>query len=385
MKQYYCDNCGDPFDISEMQDLCGGMYCPTCYSNIMSYFRGETGETEKKDTKVVEIRPTVTNTGIPGNKKLQKILRKTQPELKAYVQKELINTGYDYVVEGDGFVYARGTLPVLLVAHMDTVHKSIPSVIHTENGIVSSPQGIGGDDRCGVYSILQIIKERKCHVLFAEDEEVGCIGTQKFIKTTLCPEVAEEINYMVEIDRRGSTDLVYYDNDNKEFHDFCANATGYKKAWGSCSDISFLMDAMNRSGVNISSGYYNEHTLKETINLGEMEATIEAVKKLIDATCEKPFEYVEKQYWHGDLGALSDWYYRDDPYDGGKDKRTYADYIDPDSDLRMFMIVYIDWTTGIEREEYVYGITKDAAIGRFMRAHPDLCYSEIEEVEVTTL
>lgn len=388
----YCDNCGDPCETTEMIGVYGGMYCPTCYNKIMGYFgkfeknNKKEGNEEKKAETVVELQPNVTNTGIPGYKEFAKILRKTQKELKKYVQKKLVNLGYEYVVEGDGFVYAQGEIPVLLVAHMDTVHTNIPKVIHTENGIVSSPQGIGGDDRCGIYSILEIIKERKCHVLFCEDEESGCVGTRKFVVTKLCEEIAEEINYMVEIDRRGSNDLVYYDNDNKEFHDFCANATGYKKSWGTCSDISYLMEYMNRSGVNISSGYYNEHTFKETINLAEMENTIKTVEKLIDAPCEKPFEFVEKKHYYGDFGGFNDWYYRNDAYgESGKSRRSYADYLDPESDLKMFMIVYTDWETGTEKESYVYGITKDSAIGRFMREHPNICYSEIEEIEPINL
>lgn len=377
---YYCDNCGDAFDIYEMHDLCGGMYCDNCYKNIMNYFNSG-AEKKSEKTKVEKLQPKVTNTGIPGFSEFQKILRKTQPELKKYVQKRLNKSGYDYVVEGDGFVYARGELPVLLVAHMDTVHKEIPSVIHTEGGIVSSPQGIGGDDRCGVYSILEIVKERKCHVLFCEDEEIGCVGSQKFIKTQFCEEVAKEINFMVEIDRRGATDLVYYDNDNKDFHEFCANATGYKKNWGSCSDISYLMEAMDRSGVNVSSGYYNEHTFKETINLAEMQNTIKAVEKLIDEPCEKPFEYVEKKYY----GSLIDWYKKDDYYVSGRSGRSYADYLDPESDLKLFMFVYYDYEEESEIDAYVYGITKDAAIGRFLREHPNICYANIEEVELINL
>ena len=48
--------------------------------------------------------------------------------------------------------------------------------------VAMSPQGIGGDDRCGVWMILQILRTANCHVLFCEDEEVGCVGAKKFTK-----------------------------------------------------------------------------------------------------------------------------------------------------------------------------------------------------------
>ena len=87
------------------------------------------------------------------------ILRLPQKELKKALQKELKEMNYS-VTSKDGFLYAPGSIPVLLVAHLDTVHQSAPEIIgYSEDGrYIMSPQGIGGDDRAGVYMILQIIK-----------------------------------------------------------------------------------------------------------------------------------------------------------------------------------------------------------------------------------
>ena len=66
------------------------------------------------------------------------------------------------IIDDAGFLYVRGS-NVLLTAHMDTVHKEpVKQVVvekHEGKTIVSSPQGIGGDDRCGVYMILEILEE----------------------------------------------------------------------------------------------------------------------------------------------------------------------------------------------------------------------------------
>ena len=86
------------------------------------------------------------------------ICRMSQKELKKHVASEL-RTMYKSVTEQKGFVYAQGTFPVLLVAHLDTVHTFLPGKIKYKKDKLWSPNGIGGDDRCGVYMILNIIEK----------------------------------------------------------------------------------------------------------------------------------------------------------------------------------------------------------------------------------
>ena len=137
------------------------------------------------------------------------ILKLPQAELKEALQKELQSAGYT-VTSKDGFLYAPGTVPVLLVAHLDTVHEKAPSIIcySKDNRVLMSPQGIGGDDRAGVYMILEIIKQANCHVLFCEDEEIGDIGAKKFVKSNM----PLPVYYIIELDRQGHNDAVYYWN-----------------------------------------------------------------------------------------------------------------------------------------------------------------------------
>ena len=82
-------------------------------------------------------------------KNFENICKMSQGKLKAYLTKYL-KRHYNYVKSSDGFLYAKGTFPVLLVAHMDTVHKDAVQQVIYEGNIISSPQGIGGDDRCGI-------------------------------------------------------------------------------------------------------------------------------------------------------------------------------------------------------------------------------------------
>lgn len=240
-------------------------------------------------------------------KNFESICKMTQMEVKAYMKEYLTSKKYK-VIDEDGFLYAKGDVPVLLVAHMDTVHKEQCKEIKNENGKLSSPQGIGGDDRCGVFIIMNLVKEFHCSVLLCEDEEIGTIGARKFTKAkfkqgTDANSFIEKryiddlgVNYMIEFDRRGNNDAVFYSCDNKEFTDFVTDFTGFKNVQGSWSDISVLMPEAKIAAVNLSSGYYLAHTTGEYVVYNEMMDTIDAAKVLILADCDKPFKYVMKKY-----------------------------------------------------------------------------------------
>lgn len=249
------------------------------------------------------------------------ICKKTQLKLKESLIEVLTENGYEPISQ-DGFIYAAGNIPVMLLAHMDTVHKDNCTIVCcSENGYVMSPQGIGGDDRCGIFMILEIIKDMKCHVLFTEDEEKGCIGANKFVKADIKPEV----NYLIEFDRKGKDDAVFYRCDNKDFEEFITNKEiGFKTASGSCSDISYVAPHLGVAAVNLSCGYYNAHTLHEYVNIKQMINNIERAKKLIAIESDK-FEYVEKVYTYKNFSYKSYYdgvrYY--DDYSGG----TYSSYL----------------------------------------------------------
>ena len=227
------------------------------------------------------------------NKKLlEKIYRMSEKELKNFTKQTLQKT-YERVVCQDGFVFAQGTFPVLLVSHLDTVHKEcVKEIVYSDNGnVISSPQGIGGDDRNGVYSVLEIIKKFNCSVLFCEQEEIGGIGADKFAKSALASEL--EFNYIIEFDRANANDAVFYQCANDEFEAFITQDF-YKTNYGSYSDICDVAPALGCAAVNLSCGYYKAHTTSEYVVLSEMEKSIEAACAILERTTENDkFEYVE--------------------------------------------------------------------------------------------
>lgn len=234
-------------------------------------------------------------------KKFEDILGYNQSQLKNYLCNYLCGTGYKIFTDS-GYIFAKGNIPVLLVAHMDTFGGQIPKTIIKEptlDGIriIAENSIVGGDDRCGVWMIMNIIKKVKCHVLFLEDEEMGCVGANKFALTEHIDYVKDNISFMIELDRRGKNDCVFYSNDNKEFVTYIEEKTGTKKAYGSMSDISKLMPKSCVAGVNLSCGYYKEHTKDEYVMVDEMNDMINRLIEYLSTETEFPkFKYVEKKY-----------------------------------------------------------------------------------------
>lgn len=216
------------------------------------------------------------------------IVRKPQHTLKKALVSELNRMGYKTITKR-GFLYAKGSRSVMLVAHLDTVHREpVKTICYSPDGkVVMSPQGIGGDDRAGVYMILQIIRKHRCHVLFCEDEETGGIGATKFVQSGIRP----KINYIVELDRHGSDDAVFYDCDNPDFTEFVCGF-GFQEEFGSFSDISILAPELEIAAVNISAGYYNEHSKHEYVDMDAVNQNIQRVSRMV-STHSDYFEYIE--------------------------------------------------------------------------------------------
>jgi hypothetical protein len=281
---------------------------------------------------------------------LIKIYQMTEMELKKYVAQQL-KTMRPQVTVGDGYVFAKGTVPVLLVAHLDTVHKETPKTfVHCGNGnIISSPEGIGGDDRNGVYSVLETARRYNCSVLFCEQEEIGGIGAEKFTTTELAKTL--EFNYIIEFDRKGSNDAVFYECDNPEFEEFIIRDF-YNIAYGSFSDISILAPFFGCAAVNLSCGYYKAHTKDEYVVISEMEASINAVCKILArTTSEDKFEYIEAKYGYGSYYGYSSY------YDGLGEGYYMLEYIDENNKTQWYDTM---------------ALSELEAIGRFCTEHPDL-------------
>ncbi len=244
------------------------------------------------------------------------ILKSSAEELYTNLLKFLEKHGYTDVVsyehKTDGYIFARGTLPVCLCAHLDVVpsYAKIKSIKKTvlynnkeEKKIIDvhlhSKQGIGGDDRCGVYAIVKMISEgHRPSVLFCMGEEIGCCGSRQFCRDYKA-DFLNGINAFIQIDRRNKTDVVRYSDANPALTDAVCRF-GYSHAMGSCSDISQLMPHFGISGVNISSGYHHEHCKdREYISMSEVRYLLSNLNKMLRSDIfSKKYEYKNGYTYH---------------------------------------------------------------------------------------
>lgn len=253
--------------------------------------------------------------------RLENLVKLNQPKL--FETLETMFSGNVLSVPGK-YLLVSGSAPVLLVAHLDTVHRSpVRQIVKKQNGSVwSSPEGIGGDDRCGVYALLSVRESasKKPWLLFTCDEEIGALGAQRFcadFDAGKLPDEIERIKYIIEIDRKGRNDAVYYDCANADFEKH-VNSYGFHTEYGSFSDISYLAPDLGIAAVNLSSGYYNPHTLSEYINLNELNETISKVRRMVE-------DSVKPEVPHFEYIRYSKWDYWDDEEDYNYPQRTFSD------------------------------------------------------------
>ena len=242
---------------------------------------------------------------------------------------------YDNVIATKEYLVAVGDIPVGLVAHLDTVFKHPPQDIFYDRvkNVMWSPDGLGADDRAGVYSIVQILKTGlRPTVIFTTDEELGCIGAEKLIEQM--PEVPTELKYIIQLDRRGSDDCVFYSCNNPKFDDY-VESFGFVTNFGSFSDISIICPKWNVAGVNLSIGYYDEHSISETLYIGQMYNTIKKVKRMLEDAANAPsFVYIEGFSYRKWFSKYSH-PYEDDDFDWdpsyGISKEDWASFMEPQS------------------------------------------------------
>lgn len=225
---------------------------------------------------------------------IERLVSLSQRQLKQVMTK-FLRKRYKNVITTRDYIVAIGDVPIALVAHMDTVFKNPVSVLYydKDKNVMWSPDGLGADDRAGVFAIIKILQDGyRPSVILTTDEEKGGIGAGK-LADKKCP--IPGLKYMIELDRRGIDDCVFYDCYNEEFIKY-VEGFGFKEQWGSFSDISFLMDRWNVCGVNLSVGYMNEHSVSETLCITHLMNTINKVKIMLEETDIPEFEYIDYTY-----------------------------------------------------------------------------------------
>ena len=195
-------------------------------------------------------------------------------------------------VDDYGNIYAirgRSTHYPMLTAHLDTVHDIIPDykVVYAGNTVRAydskmRPTGIGGDDKCGIIAIFEIIERTKhpIKIAFFKDEEIGCKGSAEADISFM-----DDVSYIVGIDRNGRTDILtgYKDfNISTEFKKLLPDDDILKiKSQDTITDSAEVGGDCSISNVNISCGYFLPHSDNEYIDLDDLHHAINYVIKML--------------------------------------------------------------------------------------------------------
>ena len=235
------------------------------------------------------------------------ILRMMQTELFDYLVDILKEKDYNVIVGKNNilkereYIAAKGNIPIVLLAHLDTVFpdetRKNMSIYHdSEQGVIWSPNGLGADDRAGVYMILQILEstDLRPHILFTTDEESTSIGAEAV--SSKKEELFGEVSYIIELDRQGYKECVFYDCDNPKFQKLI-ESYGFKTEQGTFTDISIICPSWGVAGVNLSVGYLWEHSYVEHFYSAMWYDTYRKVLQMLNDkdAYSKTWKYIPKE------------------------------------------------------------------------------------------
>ncbi|MDL2347670.1 hypothetical protein [Campylobacter hyointestinalis] len=232
------------------------------------------------------------------------ILTLTQDSLNDYLLERISRSDkYNIEISKGGFLVTPKNCDMypLICAHLDTINDSCSILAPTIDDLkfigsdyialkdTSQKACLGGDDRCGVYIALKLIELGLPYSFgFFYDEEKGGVGSSLMSKSI---NKMDNITCYIGLDRRGFDQLALYGYDNEKLINIFERF-GYFRDRGSFTDASNLSKNCLKglACVNLSVGYYNEHTKKEILNTTAMNHTLKVLKNLDISLFNKPFK-----------------------------------------------------------------------------------------------
>jgi putative aminopeptidase FrvX len=236
-----------------------------------------------------------------------------------YYRDDMMNI---YATKGE---LADGEFYPMFIAHTDTVHQKIDKIIvkeeklvrpntfgktfdktevdclkaYTENG---NPTGIGGDDKCGIFICLELLKQLdKVKIGLFVSEETGCHGSSNCDENFL-----KDVGYITQYDAPGNhliseicSGVRLFDRESEFFtktlkvieesfeNEMSVQSHPY-------TDVSQLKKKADVSCINMSCGYYNMHSNQEFISIEDVRRAIDAGKNMVKELGYKKYEYVYK-------------------------------------------------------------------------------------------
>lgn len=205
-----------------------------------------------------------------------------------------------------------------VVSHTDTVHNLDKINIREEQLLndqdelklslkayndKGNPTGIGGDDKCGVYACLELLKELpNLKAAFFVSEETGCHGSKN-----ADPKFFENVGYVIQFDAPGnwmvseySMGVKLFERDS-EFFESCnqvlSESFNNRQKYQShpYTDVYALKQKFDFACINFAIGYYDYHTKHEYVVVEDVYNGIDAGKKMIEKLGYKKYQYINQK------------------------------------------------------------------------------------------
>ena len=235
--------------------------------------------------------------------------------------RELIKDEVQIYSEGDGCIW-NISYPghPLFIAHMDTVKlcDDLKPLRIRGNKIKRQGSALGADDRAGVNLIMN--HHSKINWLFTRDEEIGRLGAEALAGNTDFIQDLIKVSCIVQLDCTGHKVV------RGAKHGYCKQdlMTDLKKvipdvkdSIGSYSDLDAFRYIV--PGVNLSVGYYNQHTKREYLDITEYNYVNFIIDKLNETLTgkykvepEKVYTYNHGKYKNKKADKQANYY---DPYE----------------------------------------------------------------------
>jgi tripeptide aminopeptidase len=241
---------------------------------------------------------------------------KTMPDVEYYTD-EMNNV---YATKGkleDGEFYP------MFIAHTDTVHELVDKIVVREEILVKpttfghkydnkeflslkgytsngKPTGIGGDDKCGVFIALELLRILpKLKIGLFVSEETGCHGSSRCDLNFL-----SDVGYAIQFDAPGNnlitkicSGTALYE-ENGEFINIVKPL--FEKTMGVIADeqshpytdVSQIKRKGDFSCINLSCGYYNMHSSNEFVVVSDVDKAINFAVEAVSQLGLKKYKYI---------------------------------------------------------------------------------------------
>ena len=162
------------------------------------------------------------------------------------------------------------------------------------------PTGIGGDDKCGVFACLELLKELpNLKVAFFVSEETGCHGSKNASKNFF-----DNLGYAIQFDPPGNSMVSQYCmgvqlfDSTSNFFEKCdkvlTETFNRERRYEShpYTDVYMLKKLFDFSCINFAIGYYRYHTPNEYVVVEDVYNGIKTGKELIESLGYEKYIYI---------------------------------------------------------------------------------------------